>query len=135
MITSISQCILNLSKLHGLQFASCKLCPDRASYLSVRRFARSKLALSAIPTKCADLDFKWKSRLLLLLESGLKYIIVIECLYSYILNVNYTETCKLLLIFCTNRWVYLGTGLIKTQICDYVKHESCAVYVHVNLVV
>lgn len=48
---------------------------------------------------CTDLDFKLKSRLLLLLESGLRYIIVIEYLYSYILNINVTETCKLLLNF------------------------------------
>ncbi|QLE87534.1 hypothetical protein FLM48_22130 [Shewanella sp. Scap07] len=37
-------------------------------------------------TNILDLDFKLKSLLLLFLESGLKYIIVIEYIYSYILN-------------------------------------------------
>jgi len=72
---------------------------------------------------------------LLLLESGLKYIIVIECLYSYILNVNYTETCKLLLIFLYKQMGLSRYGLIKPKSVIYVKHESYAVYVHVNLVV
>jgi len=48
---------------------------------------------------CTDLDFSAKSRLLLLLASGLSCIIVIKDLYSYIFNVDYTEICPLLFIF------------------------------------
>lgn len=67
--------------------------------LNVRRFAFANWRYWPSLTKMYDLDFKAKSLLLLLLESGLSYIVVIESLYSYILNVNYTEICKLLLIY------------------------------------
>lgn len=77
-----------------------KLCPDGASYPECKAFCLAQIGVIGHPLqKCTDLDFNSKSRLLLLLESGLNYIIVIEYIYSYILNVNYTEICKLLLIF------------------------------------
>jgi len=49
--------------------------------------------------------------------SGLSYIIVIACIYSYILNVINTENCSLLLnIFYTNRWVHLGMGSLNLNL-------------------
>lgn len=82
------------------QFESFKLRPDGAGYPECKAFCLAQIGVIGHPLqKCTDLDFNSKSRLLLLLESGLNYIIVIEYIYSYILNVNYTEICKLLLIF------------------------------------
>ncbi|GGN29668.1 hypothetical protein GCM10007984_34330 [Shewanella putrefaciens] len=79
-----------------LQFESFKLCPDGASYPECKAFCLAQIGVIGHPLqKCTDLDFKAKPRLLLLLESSLNYIIVIESFYSYIFNVNYTEICKL----------------------------------------
>jgi len=73
-----------------------------------------------------------KSLLLLLLESGLSYIVVIESLYSYIFNVNYTEICKLLLIILYKQMGLSRYGVIKPKSVIYVKHEYLPVYVNVN---